>query len=45
MRLKLRAVPELTFVVDHSIEHGAHISRMLRELEIPKEEEEENDGQ
>ena len=31
--LKLRVVPELTFVLDHSIEHGAKIDRILKELE------------
>lgn len=30
--LKLRAVPELSFVFDHSIEHGAKIDKILKEL-------------
>lgn len=32
-RLKLRYAPEITFVVDESIEHGARIANLLRELE------------
>lgn len=31
-RLKLRTSPELKFIADNSIEHGAEISRMLKEL-------------
>jgi len=31
-RLQLRHVPELTFVADPSIRHGAHISELLRRL-------------
>ena len=41
--LKLRYTPELVFELDRSIEHGAHISKMISELEIP--EVEEDDGQ
>jgi len=29
-RLDLRYTPEVEFVLDHSIEHGAHINRILR---------------
>ena len=32
-RLKLRNVPELTFQLDKSIEHGAHISKILHDLD------------
>ena len=30
-RLSLRAVPELTFKLDHSIEHGARINELLNQ--------------
>ena len=43
--MNLRMTPELTFVEDHSIEHGAHISKLLEGIEFSEEitEEEEND--
>jgi ribosome-binding factor A len=51
-RLNLRATPELTFVLDHSIEHGAHINDMLSKLDITPEtdpeadeNDDENDGE
>lgn len=31
-RLRLRLAPELQFIADPSIEHGAHISALLREI-------------
>lgn len=31
--LQLRYAPELSFVMDHSIEHGAHINALLHKLE------------
>lgn len=31
-RVSLRAVPELQFVHDESLEHGDHINRLLRSL-------------
>ena len=31
-RLKLRATPEISFKLDHSIEHGAHINELLKGL-------------
>ncbi len=37
--LSLRAVPELVFEMDSSIEHGARISRLLRDLEPNKADE------
>ncbi|MBQ8344770.1 MAG: 30S ribosome-binding factor RbfA [Clostridia bacterium] len=40
-RLNLRMTPELTFFEDHSIEHGAHISKLLNGIEITEETEEE----
>ena len=43
-RLNLRMTPEFTFCEDHSIEHGAKISKLLNGIEIrPEEDEEEND--
>ena len=43
--MNLRMTPEFTFVEDHSIEHGAHISKLLEGIEFSEEitEEEEND--
>ena len=37
-RLNLRMTPELTFYEDHSIAHGAHISKLLNGIEISEEE-------
>lgn len=34
-RLNLRATPELTFVYDDSVSHGAHIAEVLHSLDIP----------
>ena len=42
-RLNLRMTPEFTFFEDHSIEHGAHISKLLNQIEISPEEEEDDD--
>ncbi|MBQ8331974.1 MAG: 30S ribosome-binding factor RbfA [Clostridia bacterium] len=39
-RLNLRMTPELTFVEDHSIAHGAHISKLLGSIEFAPEEDE-----
>ena len=39
--LSLRNVPELTFQLDKSIEHGAHINEILSGLDIPEESENE----
>ncbi len=33
-RLNLRMTPELSFFEDHSIAHGAHISKLLGSIEI-----------
>lgn len=43
MRLNLRMTPELSFYEDHSIEHGAKISKLLENIEI-SEPEDEQDG-
>lgn len=42
-RLNLRMTPEFTFIEDHSIEHGAHISKLLNGIEISPEEDENSD--
>ena len=36
-RLNLRMTPELTFFADHSIAHGAHISKLLESIEFSDE--------
>ncbi len=41
-RLNLRMTPELTFHQDHSIAHGAHISKLLGSIEISPEDPDEN---
>ena len=41
-RLNLRMTPELSFYEDHSIEHGAHISKLLNGIEISEEEDDDN---
>ncbi len=40
-RLKLRKTPELKFIANGSIAHGAHIAQILDSLAIPEESEEE----
>lgn len=43
--LALRYTPELQFELDHSIEHGSHISQIMNSLDIRKDDEEQgNDG-
>ena len=36
-RLKLRYTPEFIFVLDHSIEHGAHINQVIHEISKKEE--------
>ena len=44
-RLKLRNTPELTFKLDSSIEYGAHINQVIRELNISSDDaQEDGDG-
>ena len=43
-RLSLRYTPELIFELDHSIEHGAHISQLLNSLELSGDDGEEDGG-
>ena len=42
-RLRLRHVPELIFNATDSIEYSANISRILSSLDIPADEEEQED--
>lgn len=48
-RLNMRATPELTFVYDESVRHGAHIAQLLNEIgaETPRENtpEADDDGE
>ncbi len=44
-RLRLRNTPELTFLMDHSIEEGAHINSLLASLDINSEEAAEDDAE
>ena len=43
--LNLRMTPELTFSEDHSIEHGAHISKLIEGIEFSDELEETEDDE
>ena len=38
--MNLRMTPELSFVEDHSIEHGAHISKLLEGIQFSDDVEE-----
>ena len=42
-RINLRVTPELTFVLDDSIEYSIYMSEMLKSVEIPQEEPEEDE--
>ncbi len=39
--LNLRYTPELTFLIDDSIAHGAHINRLINDLDIRHDEDDE----
>ena len=41
-RLSLRYTPELVFVLDDSIAHGAHIAAVLNTLDIPDDDPEDD---
>ena len=43
-RLKLRHVPELIFKATDSIEYSAHISRILNDLDVAQDEEENDES-
>jgi ribosome-binding factor A len=36
-RLKIRAVPNLIFVLDDSIDYGFKIEKILKEIKVPKD--------
>lgn len=40
--LKLRAIPKLSFVLDENVEYSMHINEILKSLNIPKEEDDED---
>lgn len=40
----VRIVPELVFYLDDSADYAAHIDSILADLDIPPEEEDENEG-
>lgn len=43
-RLNLRMTPELTFYEDHSIAHGAHISKLLEGITFSEDTEDGEDA-
>ena len=43
--LSLRYTPELVFELDHSIEYGAHISRLIETLDTGREDSNAADGE
>ena len=44
-KMQLRMTPELTFIEDHSIEHGAKISKLLNGIEFAPEADGTDDGE
>ena len=44
-RLNLRITPELTFILDDSVAHGAHISKLLNSITFSEDFEEESSGE
>ena len=44
-RLNLRITPELTFILDDSVAHGAHISKLLNSITFTEDFEEESNGE
>ena len=42
-RMKIRYIPSLNFVLDDSIAYGTHINKIINELGISGDEDEEND--
>ena len=41
--LSIRHTPELTFKLDKSMEHGAHVSAILRDLDVTEAEEQDDE--
>ncbi len=39
--LQLRYVPELTFLLDDSIAHGAYINKLINDLDIPHDDDDD----
>lgn len=44
-RVNLRITPELIFIMDDSIEYSIHMAEMLKSVELPEEEPEEDEGE
>lgn len=44
-KLNLRITPELTFILDDSVVHGAHISKLLNSITFTEDFEEESNGE
>ena len=42
-RLNLRVTPELTFIMDDSIEYSIHMAEMIKSIEVSPEPEEEDE--
>lgn len=42
IRLNLRNTPELSFILDKSIEYGAHINSIISSLDIKEDDDEQN---
>ena len=42
-KLNLRQTPELNFIFDRSMENGARIFELLKQVDIPEEDEEDED--
>ena len=42
-KIQLRALPDPTFILDDSIEYGIHISKILKDIHV--DEEDNNDGE
>ena len=40
-RISIRKMPELRFVADDSIAHGAHIAKILKDIDLPDEQDDE----
>ena len=43
-RIKLRYMPEISFVIDNTLEHTQHIYEILNSLEKPKEDKDNGEG-
>lgn len=43
--LSLRYTPELVFELDHSIEYGAHISRLIEQMDTGREDKDAPEGE